>query len=89
MSILALPGPRCGYQIATLAPGIMVTIMPSQGLFRPGASLPIMLLRTDRWVADPHAASLPPGTFPVHSGSASEPPAHSHEVFWTGTLPVH
>ena len=42
------------YQIATLAPGIMVTIMPSQGLFRPGASLPIMLLRTDRWVADPH-----------------------------------
>ena len=41
------------YQMVTLAPGIMITIMPPHRLFRPGVSLQLMLLRTDRWVADP------------------------------------
>ena len=45
--------PLVAGQMAQLRHGILLTAMPILQMFRPGVSLPTMLLRRDHWVAQP------------------------------------
>ena len=47
-------------QLVMLSQGVLISIVPTDRMFRPGVSLPLMLLRTEHWVADPN---LPQGDF--------------------------